>query len=131
MQFHRLALAATLAVSALAVPAAVAQPTPEQMKLIYDTSRNQQGVLEYCRAGGFVEADVLAIQTRVMAMMPAPADTSSGDAAYRTGKTGTVMAGDQSVTLGDAAKGQNTTEKALCERMGQAMKSAAAALPPG
>jgi hypothetical protein len=125
------ALSTALAVTLFYAPAAFAQPTPEQLQMVYNASRNQQGMFEYCQTAGFVTPDVLAIQQRIMAMLPVPDDTSGGDAAYISGKAGTLVAGDQTVTLADAAKGQNLTEKVLCERMGDAMKNAAASLPPG
>jgi hypothetical protein len=116
---------------ALLAPAAFAQPTPEQFKMVYEASRNQLGVLEYCQASGAADAETIAVQKRVMAMLPPPSDTSGGDAAYATGKTGAVVAGDQRVTLAEAAKAQNVTEQALCQRMGATVKSAASSLPPG
>ncbi|WP_419897558.1 pore-forming ESAT-6 family protein [Roseomonas sp. USHLN139] len=109
---------------------APAGPTPEQLKTIYEAARNQQGVFEYCQAAGHIEASTVALQTRIMANLPKPQDTSGGEAAYARGKAGAIVVGPQSVTLADAAKGQNTTEAALCQRMGDSVKQAGASLPP-
>ena len=122
-----------LALPALAqapAPQAPAGPTPEQLKTIYEAARNQQGVFEYCQAAGHIEASTVALQTRIMANLPKPQDTSGGEAAYARGKAGAIVVGPQSVTLADAAKGQNTTEAALCQRMGDSVKQAGASLPP-
>jgi hypothetical protein len=106
-----------------------AGPTPEQLKTIYEASRNQQGVFEYCQAAGNMEAGTIALQTRIMANLPKPQDMSGGEAAYARGKAGAIVVGPQSVTLAEAARGQNTTEAALCQRMGDAVKQAGATLP--
>lgn len=132
MSLRMLALASTLTLVAAApfAPAAMAQPTPEQLKTIYEASRNQQGVFEYCQAAGHLDASVVALQTRLLSNLPKPSDMSGGEAAFARGKAGSIVVGPQAITLADAARGQNTTEKALCERMGDSVKQAAASLPP-
>ena len=115
----------------LAAPAMAQQPTPEQIEMIYTMTRNQQGIFEYCQGKGMVNPEAVALQRRMVTMMPAPTSTAAGDAAYAQGKAGTMVAGPQTIVLAEAAKTQGTTEKGLCESMAEAVKSMASQLPPG
>jgi hypothetical protein len=125
-------LLAGLALAAMAMggPALAQQPTPEQMEMVYTMTRNQQGVFEYCQGKGLDNPEAVSMQRRMLSMIPAPANTAAGDTAYSAGKAGTMVAGPQSISLAEAAKTQNTTELALCQSMAEAVKKAAASLPP-
>jgi hypothetical protein len=130
--FLRMLMAgAALSGALLAAPAMAQQPTPEQIEMIYAMTRNQQGIFEYCQGQGMVNPEAVALQRRMVTMMPAPASTAAGDAAYAQGKAGTMVAGPQTIVLAEAAKTQGTTEKGLCESMAEAVKSMASQLPPG
>jgi hypothetical protein len=71
---------------------AFAQATPEQMEMAYNAARNQLGVLQYCQEKGYTDGGAIEIQTKMIALIPAPADTSKADAAEATGKQGKVSA---------------------------------------
>jgi hypothetical protein len=131
MFLRMLTAGAALSGALLAAPAMAQQPTPEQIEMIYAMTRNQQGIFEYCQGKGMVNPEAVALQRRMVTMMPAPASTTAGDAAYAQGKAGTMVAGPQTIVLAEAAKTQGTTEKGLCESMAEAVKSMASQLPPG
>ena len=54
---------------------AFAQATPEQMEMAYNAARNQLGVLQYCQEKGYTDGGAIEIQTKMIALIPAPADT--------------------------------------------------------
>ena len=75
-------IALVLGVS-LTAPAALAQEAaaPEGAAVdaaaTYEAARNQLGILKYCQAQGFTGDEAVAVQTRLVGMIPA------GDAAAR------------------------------------------------
>ncbi|MBO1081051.1 pore-forming ESAT-6 family protein [Roseomonas haemaphysalidis] len=131
MFFRKLMAGAALSAALLSGPAFAQQPTPEQIEMIYTMTRNQQGIFEYCQGKGMVNPEAVALQRRMVTLMPAPASTAAGDAAYARGQAGTMVAGPQTIVLAEAAKTQGVTEQALCSSMAEAVKKAAASLPPG
>lgn len=108
---------------------ASAQATTDQMKIAYEAARNQVGVIGYCQDKGFVDADVVAIQQKMIALIPPPADTSGGDAAEALGRKGTVSAMGTTQDIEAAAKAQGSSAQALCQAMGAAIKQAGGSLP--
>lgn len=131
MFFRMLTAATALSAALVAGPAMAQQPTPAQIEMVYTMTRNQQGIFEYCQGKGMVNPEAVAVQRRMLSMMPAPANTAAGDAAYAQGQAGTMVAGPQTIVMAEAAKTQGVTEQALCNSMAEAVKSAAASLPPG
>lgn len=119
-------LAAALA--SLSVPA-FAQTQADQMAVAYQAARNQLGILGYCGDKGFVGADVVEIQKKLVGMIPAPADKSGGDAAEAAGKIGTILAMGMTQDIEAVAKAQGGTAQAFCTQIGAAIKQAGAALP--
>lgn len=97
--------------------------------MLYESGQNQLGILEYCKSAGFADASAVDTQKKLMGMMPKPTDTSGGPAAYNSGKSGTVVAGGQTVKLSESAKAQGTTEQAFCTQIASAVKQAGAQLP--
>jgi len=118
------AFAGTMLTSAFAQ-----QPTPEQMEMAYNSARNQLGVLAYCQEKGFIDGSASEIQTKLITLVPAPADSSKGDAAEAVGKQGKISAMGMEQDLPTAAKAQGIDESKLCEMMANALKQAAANLP--
>lgn len=122
----QLFLAAALA--ALSVPA-LAQTQADQLAVAYQAARNQLGILTYCSDKGFVGADVVEIQKKMVGLIPAPADRSGGDAAEAQGKKGTISAMGMTQDVEAIAKAQGGTAQAFCTQIGTAIKQAGASLP--
>lgn len=120
--------AAALA-AGLACAPAFAQGQADQLKIAYEAGRNQLGVLTYCSEKGFVGADVVEIQKKMVSLIPAPADKSGGDAAEAQGKKGTISAMGMTQDIEAVAKTQGGTAQAFCTQIGNAIKQAGASLP--
>lgn len=100
----------------------------EMMKTMHLAARNQLGIIEYCQSQGSVGADVVALQKRMLDMLP-PAQVDGLDAAEAAGKKGTVQFAGNSVDINEAAKAQNTTADAMCKQIGSMLQQQAANLP--
>ncbi|UFN49404.1 pore-forming ESAT-6 family protein [Roseomonas sp. OT10] len=111
-----------------AAPPATAQGQQEMLRMMHLAGRNQLGVLQYCEAQGSVGADVVALQRRVLGMLP-PVQVEGLDAAEATGKGGVVDAMGTRVALADAARAQGTTPDAMCKQMAAMLQAQAAQLP--
>lgn len=122
----QLFLAAALA--SLSVPA-FAQSQADQLAVAYQAARNQLGVVSYCSDKGFVGADVVEIQKKMVGLLPAPADRSGGDAAEAAGKKGTISAMGMTQDIDAVAKAQGGTAQAFCTQIGNAIKQLGAQLP--
>ena len=105
------------------------QPSADQVQIAYNAARNQLGILEHCQDKGYGDADAVAIQKKMIALFPAPADTSKGDDAEAKGRQGKVSALGIEQDIATSAKAQNTTEEKLCQAMVGAIKQAGASLP--
>lgn len=125
----------------LVLPAAWAQTKPDpapgtaatpgqqdMMATVQRAAHNQLGVLQYCQAQGAVGDDVVALQRRLLGMLP-PAQVDGLDEAEAAGKAGTVEFAGSKVALADAARSQNSTPDAMCKRMADMLKAQAAQLP--
>lgn len=108
--------------------AAPPQGQQAMTRMIYLAAHNQLGVLEYCQGKGSVGADTVALQRRVLGMMPAE-QVDGLDEAEAAGKQGQVQFGGNQVLLADAAKSQNTTEDAMCRQIATLLQNQAAQLP--
>ncbi len=100
----------------------------DMLAMMQRAAHNQLGVLEYCQAQGSVDADTIALQQRVLGMLP-PAKVDGLDEAEATGKKGIVSFAGHQVPLADAAKAQNSTPDAMCKQMASMLKAQAAQLP--
>jgi hypothetical protein len=111
-------------------PAPNAAPSdPQAMaKMLHLATHNQLGVLEFCQASGSVGPDVVAIQRKIMTLLP-PAQVEGLAAAEESGKKGIVMFGGTQMALTEAAKTQNTTVDAMCKQIGAMLTAQAANLP--
>jgi hypothetical protein len=121
-----------LLVSALVVLAATGPAlaqTPDQMKMAYNSARNQLGVVQYCKEKGFADADTISMQQKMMGLIPKPADTKEGDAAEALGKKGTISSMGTTQELEAAAKAQNSSVEKVCQALSSAIKQAGASLP--
>ena len=91
-------------------------------------AHNQLGVLEYCQAQGSVGSDVVALQQRIIGMMP-PGQVDGLDQAEASGKAGNVVFAGNTVAISDAAKARSTTTDAMCKQIGSMLTAQASSLP--
>ena len=105
----------------------------DMMAMAHEGAANQLGVLEYCQAQGYTDGSAVLAQQGVISRMPAYAGSTA--AAEATGKTGTIAANGQSVSLSDIAAKGHSTEAGMCQQMAANVKqvaaSNAAAFGPG
>ncbi|KGJ06170.1 hypothetical protein SAMN04487972_104123 [Paracoccus halophilus] len=107
-------------------PAAAAPA--QDLGAVYESARNQLGVLTYCQDNGHIDGSAVETQTRLLTMIP-PGDAAKGDAAEAKGKAGTVSAMGVERSLAEAASEQSTTEAALCQQMDALLKQLASQMP--
>ncbi len=113
-----------LAVAAgLCLPVLAAAQT-DMMAMAHDSAANQLGVLEYCHAQGYTDGSAVLAQQGVIARLPAYGGSTA--AAEATGKTGTIAANGQSISLSDMASKGHATEAATCQQMAANVKQVAA-----
>ena len=114
---------AALAVSLLALPV-MAQDMDDTIA----ASQNQLGLLEYCEAQGHIDGTAVATQVKLMAMLPAPTDTTKTEAAYAKGKEGVLSVGgtESDLKLLDSQGGSLAD---VCKQMADAMAAVAGQIP--
>ena len=121
-----------LVVGCVGLPGLAAAQT-DTMAMLHDSAANQLGVLEYCQAQGYTDGSAVLAQQGVISRMPAYAGSTA--AAEATGKTGTIAANGQSISLSDMASRGHSTEASVCQQMAANVKqvaaSNAAAFGPG
>lgn len=122
MRIRSTAFAAALLGPVLAgMTAAHAATDPlDQAHAAYLAAYNQLGLLEYCEEQGYVGADVVELQSRMMSLLPTPRDPSGAEEAQQTGRAGTIAAGEQTMSIADATAGEGTAE-AVCAEIGDAV----------
>lgn len=111
------------------MPAPSQQPSPEQMEAAYNAARNQLGILKYCEAQGHVDGEAAEIQTRMLGLVPPPADPAAGDAAEEAGTQGKVSSMGAEQEFSASAAAQGVDEAQLCEALANSVKQAGANLP--
>ncbi len=96
-----------------------AQMQPDALKAAYQAARNQLGILAYCADRGHIDGTAAAMQRKLVALIPAPADKSSGDAAEAAGRKGmvSVMGVDQDLT-----KAQGNPLAVYCKQIAELVK---------
>ncbi|MGF9564424.1 pore-forming ESAT-6 family protein [Neorhizobium sp. JUb45] len=111
------------------VAPAFAQATNEQMEMAYNSARNQLGVLKYCQNEGHIDGAAVTVQGKLIALIPAPSDTTKGDEAEKIGEKGTIAAMGVNQELAASANAQNVTEKQFCDVVANAVKQVGDQLP--
>ena len=127
------ALGLSLAASAAFAPDTTEAPaTPDAGAMdpaaIYESARNQLGIIKFCNSQGFAGDEAVAAQEKMLGMLPA-GDAAAGDAAEQKGAEGTVSAAGQEVSFEEAATQQGTTVEAQCQQLEAAVNEVAAQLP--
>lgn len=122
-----------MAVAAAALLSSVvpsfAQSQADQLKIAYQAARNQLGILGYCVDKGYTDGAAVDVQKKLIALIPAPADVSGGDAAEAAGRKGTISAMGMEQDIEAIAKAQNSTSAAYCKQIGDLVKQMGAKLP--
>ena len=127
-------LTLVLALAGVSLPALAQMPPPgpedraEMLRMMQLGAHNQLGILQYCQAQGSVGADTIALQRRLLAMLP-PAQVAGLDQAEAAGRRGVVQFGDSEIPLVEAAKTQNTTPDAMCKQIASMLQAQSAQLP--
>lgn len=122
-----MALAAAALLSSAAP--AFAQTQADQLKVAYQAARNQLGILGYCADKGYTDGGAVEVQKKLIALIPAPADLSGGDAAEAAGRKGKISAMGIEQDVEAIAKLQNGTAAAYCKQIGDLIKQMGAKLP--
>lgn len=129
MIFYKSLIAASAA-AFLASPApSSAQTQADQLKVAYQAARNQLGILGYCAEKGHIDASAVDVQRKLVALIPAPADASGGDAAEAAGRKGTISAMGMEQNIEAIAKATNGTPATYCKQIGDLVKQMGAKLP--
>lgn len=129
MNFYKSLMAATAVAFLGAAAPSFAQSQADQLKVAYQAARNQLGILGYCAEKGHTDASAADVQKKLIAMIPAPADVSGGDAAEAAGRKGTISAMGMEQDIEAIAKAQNGTPAAYCKQIGDLVKQIGAKLP--
>lgn len=131
-KFSLVAALAVCAVPAFAQDAAAPAEAPAGAQAdpaaAYAAARNQLGILKYCEAQGHSGAEAVAVQERIIGMIPA-GDAAEGDAAEAKGAEGVVSAMGAEVALADSAAQQGTTVDAQCKQIEGLVNQLASQLP--
>lgn len=118
-------IAVLAAALGLVGPLSAQETDPEdQARAAYLAAYNQLGILEYCQAQGYVSADVVALQSRMMTLLPTPPDPSGASEAQVIGRQGTIASGEQTMDITDAG-----TAETVCKEIGDAAATAGADAP--
>jgi hypothetical protein len=112
-----------------AMPGGMPQGQADMARMLQLAARNQLGVLEYCQDQGSIGADPVALQRRMLTMLPPPQQQDGLDDAEAAGKRGVVQFGGSQVPIADAAKPQGTTADAMCKKIADTIQAQAAQLP--
>lgn len=129
MMFYKSLIAASAVVVLTSAAPAWAQTQADQLKVAYQAARNQLGILGYCAEKGHIDASAVDVQKKLVALIPAPADASGGDAAEAAGRKGTVSAMGMEQNIEAIAKAQNGTPATFCKQIGDMVKQMGAKLP--
>ena len=129
MMFYKSLIAASAVVVLTSAAPAWAQTQADQLKVAYQAARNQLGILGYCAEKGHIDASAVDVQKKLVALIPAPADASGGDAAEAAGRKGTVSAMGMEQNIEAIAKAQNGTPATFCKQIGDLVKLLGAKLP--
>jgi hypothetical protein len=129
MNFYKSLMAASAVALLGSAAPSFAQTQADQLKVAYQAARNQLGILGYCADRGYTDAGAAEVQKKLIAMIPAPADASGGDAAEAAGRKGTISAMGMEQNIEAIAKATNGTPATYCKQIGELVKQMGAKLP--
>ena len=126
MNFYKSLMTVSTVALLGSVAPSFAQAQADQLKVAYQAARNQLGILGYCADNGHIDGSAAGVQKKLIALIPAPADGSGGDAAEAAGRKGTVsvMGIEQSI-----AAAQGGPPAAYCKKLAELVKQMGANLP--
>ncbi|GLU29031.1 hypothetical protein Brsp01_42640 [Brucella sp. NBRC 12950] len=81
----------------------------DDTQLLFNSSRNQLGLIKYCVAEGHISDNVVSAYEKIITMLPAPADASQGDQYESAGEQGYSFDGENRTSMQDIANGTGTS----------------------
>ena len=109
---------------------APAQAAPADPGTTYEAARNQLGILQYCQEQGFIGAEAVEAQGKLVGLLQG-GDEAVGSAAEEKGAQGTVSVGGTEVSLAEAVEERGSTVEATCQQIEAAVNEIAPTLPAG
>lgn len=102
----------------LAVPLMLAPSLAfaDDAQLLFNSSRNQLGLIKYCVAEGHISGDTVAAYEKITKMLPAPADASLGEQYESAGEQGFSFDGETRTSLQDIATGTGISVADHCKQ---------------
>jgi len=88
----------------------------DDAQLLFNSSRNQLGLIKYCAAEGHISGDAVAAYEKITKMLPAPADVSQGDQYESAGEQGFSFDGETRTSLQDIATGTGMSVADHCNQ---------------
>ncbi|MGU3575495.1 hypothetical protein ACLBWZ_08175 [Brucellaceae bacterium C25G] len=86
----------------------------DDTQLLFNSSRNQLGLIKYCAAEGHISKDVVTAYEKIIKLLPAPADASQGDIYESEGEQGYSFDGENRTSMEDIANGTGTSIADRC-----------------
>ncbi|NKB84494.1 hypothetical protein [Brucella grignonensis] len=81
----------------------------DDTQLLFNSSRNQLGLIKFCVAEGHISNDVVAAYEKIVKMLPTPADAAQGDQYESAGEQGYSFDGENRTSMQDIADGTGTS----------------------
>ncbi|MCX2697558.1 MULTISPECIES: hypothetical protein [Ochrobactrum] len=81
----------------------------DDTQLLFNSSRNQLGLIKYCATEGHISNDVVTAYEKMITMLPAPADAAQGDQYESAGEQGYSFDGENRTSMQDIADGTGTS----------------------
>ena len=110
------------------MPGAAPGGQQDMTKMMQLAAHNQLGVVEYRRDQGSVGDDMVAVQKRMLTMLP-PVQVEGPDAAEAVGRKSMVQFAGNALDIKRAAQAQNKTPGAMCKQVGSMLQAQTANLP--
>ena len=81
---------------------------------LYNSARNQLGLIKYCIASGHISADATAGYEKIIAVLPVAADSAESDKYEAEGANGNSYDGTEPVSIEQIATATGSTIAAHC-----------------
>ena len=87
-----------------------------QSDQVYNSARNQLGLIKYCVENGHAPAETVAAYEKIITMLPAASDAATSEKYEAEGVKGNSYDGSQTVSLTDIATAMGSTVAAHCSQ---------------
>lgn len=81
---------------------------------VYNSARNQLGLIKYCAENDHIPADVVAAYEKIIAVLPVASDAAISEKYEAEGLKGNSYDGEQTVSVEDIATATGSTIAAHC-----------------